>query len=96
MDDAKYIIANGISNGFGTSDFVPFIFPNFISHDAFARNIGVKKEDIVSAGFISIGNDGSVHPYGKSVSLGKECVETDQELFDSMFRTQAYYDNGGW
>lgn len=57
-DDAKYIIYK----------YAVYIFPNFVEHAAFARNMGFTYEEIQSAGFIGFSDKGP-YPYGKSVSL---------------------------
>lgn len=92
MDDVKFITVSNISTGFGTADFQVIMFPPVIAHDQMVRNLGLTKDDVHGAGFVNVGNDGSVGAYGKSVSLGIESREQDTELLNELFKTQVYYD----
>lgn len=93
MDDSKYIVVHEYDNKFGVSDFVPFVFPCFVPHDHFARQVGAVNGNIISAGFLTIGDDGTIEPYGGSISLGIKSSVADKRLLNKMFHTQYYIDN---
>jgi hypothetical protein len=74
MWETKYIIhANNI----------PIVFPEIINHSDMARNMGWKKEDIIGAGFVYLGEDYSYTCYGESVSLRvKSRGEEDEKILN--------------
>ena len=64
MYPTKYVVVKHLDNGMET----PYIFPNFITHSDFARDVGYGSH-VVSAGFCYIDKDLSFVAHGKSVSL---------------------------
>lgn len=51
------------------------LFSNHLDHDAFARQLRLKKEDILSAGHVNM--DSYPECYGKSISLGIQSKADD-------------------
>jgi hypothetical protein len=95
MNDAKYIIIKTAHTKFSKIDNVPIIFPNILNHSEMAEKFG-GKENIVSAGFISIypsyNDQGEVEeityvPYGESISLGIKSREEDKKLIKYLFES---------
>lgn len=78
MDSMKYIIYD---NGLYTA---PVIFPASEDHAQFANRLGIKHEDVLSAGQVDM-KDGDLFAYGKSHSLdiGSRSTE-DTKLINRM------------
>ena len=64
-----------------TVDFGFIIFNELIEHKMIADRMRLEPDDIISAGFVNIGNDPQCH--GKSVSLNKK---SDPEDTKNMIR----------
>ena len=62
-----------------TCDFCPIVFPGYVGHDELMHKLGLKKDDICSAGFVSIDSKGRIHCSGRSDSLGKESHPEEDE-----------------
>ena len=90
--EVKYVV---IKDRFGNE--TPVIFGANFQHSEIAYSI-CNKEDVVSAGFVDIGDldeydeyDSGImvkhklNAFGKSVSLNKESREEDSELLNYMF-----------
>jgi hypothetical protein len=89
MSDTKYVVIDD-----GLND-VMYIFPNYVTHSDFVKNMGVNREMVISAGFIAL----EVHfdqwtekhefigfdVYGKSISLDIGCRPEDVKLLNRMF-----------
>ena len=78
-DRAKYIVLM-------RADLeIPIIFPAFVEHAALVGMMGLKREDVISAGFVlfhpsdRVGGV-EVHAYGESISLDAKAREADTEL----------------
>ncbi len=74
----KYVKANYLG------DIVIFSFPKLINHSNFTKSMGIKEDDILSAGFIRMATNSEKLPtlkcFGKSVSLKKQSDPNDSEL----------------
>lgn len=78
MDSMKYIIYD---NGMYSA---PVIFPSSEDHAEFARRLGIKQEDVLSAGMVDL-RDGDLFAYGKSHSLDVGSRSTaDTRLINRM------------
>lgn len=70
------------------------LFPPFINHSDFVRQLGCKKEDVLSAGFVTFSKrDGKINAscYGKSDSLSKEAnPKRDDELVTRLLRNTTF------
>jgi len=95
MEATKYIM---ILNDFGME--TPIIFPNIMQHVDVMEMMGLKKSDILSAGFvrvrplaeedkISLGSgmiqDIKYTCYGESISIGVKSQPEDSTIVDQMF-----------
>ncbi len=71
------------------------LFENELGHDEVLRMIQRTHPDIVaiSAGFWMIGVDGTLIPFGKSVSLGLDSDEKDTMFLNYRFDTNANISN---
>lgn len=72
--DSKYVIIN---------ESYPIVFSPAQNHSDF-KIMG----NITSAGFCSLGEDGRIIPYGKSMSLGISSDPTDEILLSMLFRKE--------
>ena len=77
---------------------VCIIFDDIINHSDMVKQLSLRQEDIVSAGFVSkkvseMGNP-VFFPFGKSVTLSKESLKDDYKhlnhLLYSTFDTESY------
>mgnify|MGYP006436936721 CR=1 FL=1 len=84
MNGMKYIVYD---NGMYSA---PVIFPSSEDHADFSRRLGIKREDIMSAGFVELGPDG-LQAYGSSHSLG---IRSDSER-DTKLIKRMMGDDGG-
>lgn len=84
MSDApKYIIAE-----WGWTP-TAFVFPCWIPHSEFANSMGIKKEDLLGAGFVRFEIiDSKIHAstYGKSTSLDKVSDASDASIIEKQYR----------
>lgn len=80
----KYIIYdNGLND-------VPVIFPEYIGHNEMVDSLVIKKENLISAGFIRfesyLSRDFKLHCYGNSQSLGIDSRgNVDTQLIRILF-----------
>lgn len=56
------------------ADFGFVIFPAYVKHSDMAQKIGT---EVLSAGFVDFTNNGNLHCYGESISLGATSLMTD-------------------
>ena len=75
---AKYIT---FDNGM-FPDYV--IFNGAREHVQMARDLNLRPEDIIGAGFVVIVG-GKLHPYGGSTSLNKESADQDARILNKEF-----------
>jgi len=76
---AKYIVVKEYNTEWGTMDMVPFVFPEYIGHVAMVRRLGLSKEDVLSAGFVSIDGD-KVTCHGRSDTLDLSVGKRDETI----------------
>jgi len=82
MGNVKYIVVD-LMNDMGFKHLTILIFPNFITHQEFARRIKRPNDKILSAGFVNLGNRSC---YGASTSLKLKCdYEVDNMLLKLLF-----------
>lgn len=81
METLKYI---RYKKGFGSATQI-VIFTPVETHADMGRNLRLKPEDIVSAGFFTCDPE-SVETYGKSISLGLKSEEGDAEKIIKVIR----------
>lgn len=77
---AKYIT---YISGFGTKTGV--IFSKIENHSNVAASLGLTQDEIIGAGFCEIA-DGKIIAYGKSISLGVESSENDDDILTAIFK----------
>lgn len=94
MDRGKYVVIK-----YWVCDNVAFVFPAFIEHREFVQRLGLKKEDVLSAGFVSYTYDEKtkantkVWCSGESKSLGvKADSERDSKLVTRLFKDPFWDD----
>ncbi len=77
FNHAKYLVIDNIGGD------IPYIFPNHINHANFAMGM---HGDVVSAGFVTIGDSGHINCFGESISLKKKSRPAeDIYLITKMF-----------
>lgn len=72
FNKTKYVVIENDNYG-----HLPYIFPNFITHNEFAKKLSGR---VINAGFCDITKTGTFNAYGKSVSLKLESRECDSAL----------------
>lgn len=77
MNDMKYITYDGPM-------YVELvIFDASFDHAVFADRLGIKKHEILTAGFVSIDHDGKPYCHGESVSLNlKSNSKSDTKILE--------------
>jgi hypothetical protein len=68
----------------GPDEYVPILFPALQKHSTMAMTglTGIGRP--VEAGFVSVGVDGKLTPYGESVSLNLKCTALSEEAFIAL------------
>ena len=93
-DRGKYVVLK-----YWVCDCVAIVFPAFIEHREFVQRLGLKPEDVLSAGFVSYCYDEKtktntqIYCSGESKSLGvKANPERDSKLVLRLFKDPFWDD----
>jgi len=78
MNKIKYIVVKGNPD-------TMFIFNAWFSHDKFISRFGLKREDILSAGFVNLKTKNC---YGISISLNLSSRKEDNNLLSLMYNEE--------
>lgn len=77
--NTKYIVVDD-----GLNPIIMYIFPTFVKHDKFSLQMGLDRNQILSAGFVDFTNQKC---FGHSESLNVQSdPETDNKILQAMMR----------